>query len=215
MNATVFIVDDDSAVRDSLSGLFTAAGYHAESYPAAEAFLDAYDPNRPGCLILDMKMPGMGGLGLQRELAKREDNRPIIFLTAHGTIPVTVSALKNGAIDFLEKPADSGELLKLVTRALDEDANLRQKATNREQAQRRCESLTEREREILQLVVTGKSNKEIARQLDISHRTVELHRMRVMQKTGAQSVVELVNVAQAAEISPPLSPASPLSTECP
>ncbi len=204
MNATVFIVDDDSAVRDSLTGLITAAGYHAESYPAAEAFLDAYDPNRPGCLVLDMRMPGMGGLGLQKELANREDNRPIIFLTAHGTVPVTVSALKNGAIDFLEKPADGGELLRLVTKALQEDANLRQKATTRKQAQRRCESLTEREREILQLVVTGQSNKEIARHLDISHRTVELHRMRVMQKTGARSIIELVTIAQAAEISPPL-----------
>ena len=196
--ATVFIIDDDQAVRDSLESLFAAAGYTTESFAGAEAFLATYDPRRPGCLLLDMQMPGMGGLGLQKALAERKDSRPIIFLTAHGTVPMTVRALKNGAFDFLEKPADGNALLDLVSRAIQWNAEERQKETEHLQALRRCDTLTEREYEILKLVVAGKSNKEIGRELDISHRTVELHRMRVMQKTGTHSVIELAALAQTA-----------------
>ena len=213
MSGTVFIVDDDQAVRDSLRSLFDAAGYAAESYPDAEAFLAAYNPQRPGCLVLDMQMPGMGGLGLQEELAKREDRRPIIFLTAHGTVSLTVRALKNGAFDFLEKPADGGTLLSLVGKAVQKDTELRREAAFRELARRRCDSLTEREREVLRLVVTGNSNKDIARRLDISHRTVELHRMRVMQKTAAQNVIELAAIAQAARVVLKPSPANDTARE--
>ena len=143
----------------------------------------------------------MGGLELQEELTKREDRRPIIFLTAHGTVQLTVRALKNGAFDFLEKPADGGALLSLVDKALQRDANERRKVMDLELAKQRCDALTERERDILRLVISGNSNKDIAHQLGISHRTVELHRMRVMQKTGAQNVIELVEIARAAGFS--------------
>jgi FixJ family two-component response regulator len=194
-DGTVFIVDDDSAVRDALARLLEAAGYAVESYPDAEAFLAAYEPRRPGCLVLDMQMPGMGGL------AERKDSRPIIFLTAHGTVPMTVRALKNGAFDFLEKPAEHGTLLACVRSALQKDAERRREAADRDQARIRCATLSQREREILHLVVAGSSNKDIGRRLGISHRTVELHRMRIMHKTGAQNVIELAAIAQAAGFS--------------
>lgn len=203
---TVFIVDDDSAVRDALTRLLEAAGYAVESYPDAEAFLAAYEPHRPGCLVLDMKMPGMSGLGLQAVLAERKDSRPIIFLTAHGTVPMTVSALKHGAFDFLEKPAKGRALLAHIRSALQQDAERRREAADRDQARVRCATLTQREREILSLVAAGSSNKGIGRQLGISHRTVELHRMRIMHKTGTQNVIELAAIAQDAGFSlmPPL-----------
>lgn len=204
--STVFIVDDDSAVRDSLTHLLEAAGYAVEAYPTAEAFLAAYEPRRPGCLVLDLQMPGMGGLGLQAVLAERKDTRPIIFLTAHATVPISVRALKNGAFDFLEKPAEGGSLLARIRRALQRDAEGRREVEHRDQARLRCATLTQREREILSLVAAGNSSKDIGHQLGISHRTVELHRMRIMQKTGAHNVIELAAIAQAAGFSlkPPL-----------
>jgi FixJ family two-component response regulator len=204
---TIFIVDDDLAVRDSLESLFDAAGYAVEAYPDAKAFLGACGPQRPGCLVLDMQMPGMSGLDLQAALVERGDSRPIIFLTAHGTVPTTVRALKGGAFDFLEKPADGGALLNLVHRALQRDAEERRAAAQHDLARQRCDALTQRELEVLQLVIAGKSNKDIGRELDISHRTVELHRMRIMQKTGAQNVIELAAIAHAAGLIPePLTP---------
>jgi len=201
VDATVFVVDDDSAVRDALTRLLEAAGFAVEAYPDAEAFLAAYEPHRPGCLVLDMQMSGMGGVGLQAVLSERKDDRPIIFLTAHGTVPTSVRALKHGAFDFLEKPTEGGALLMCVRSALQLDAQHRREAVDRDKAQVRCATLTQREREILPLVVTGGSNKDIARQLGISHRTVELHRMRIMRKTGAHTVVELAAIAQAAGLS--------------
>lgn len=204
-SCTVFIVDDDPAVRDSLTALLRAAGYAVEAYPDAEMFLAAYDPARPGCLILDMQMPGMDGLGLQTVLAERKDNRPIIFLTAHATVPTTVRALKKGAFDFLEKPTRGKTLLAHVRSALQRDADARREAADRDRARMRCATLTQREREILQLLIAGNSNKDIGHQLGISHRTVELHRMHIMQKTGAQNVIELAAIARAAGISSKLS----------
>jgi FixJ family two-component response regulator len=198
---TIFIVDDDPAVRDSLTGLLKAAGYAVEAYPDAEAFLAAYDPCRPGCLILDMQMPGMGGLGLQAVLAEREDSRPIIFLTAHATVPTTILALKKGAFDFLEKPTKGKTLLAHVRNALQQDAESRRIAADLAQARMRCATLTQREREVLQLLIAGNSNKDIGQRLGISHRTVELHRMHIMQKTGTQNVIELAAITRAAGIS--------------
>jgi len=195
---TVFIVDDDPAVRDSLSALLKAAGYAVEAHPDAEAFLAAYEPDRPGCLILDMQMPGMGGLKLQAALAERKDSRPIIFLTGHATVPTTVRALKNGAFDFLEKPTKGKTLLTHVHSALQRDAESRREAKDRDQAHMRCAMLTPRECEVLRLLIAGNSNKDIGLQLSISHRTVELHRMHIMQKTGAQNVIELAVIAKAA-----------------
>ena len=202
-DVTIFVIDDDSAVRDALTRLLEAAGYTVEAYPSAEAFLAAYAPNRPGCLVLDIQMPGMGGLGLQELLAERRDSRPIIFLTGHATVPTTVRALKSGAFDFLEKPVEGRVLLEYIRSALQQDANRRDEAMVREHARVRCATLTQRELEILPLVVTGMSNKDIARELSISHRTVELHRMRIMQKIGTHSLVELAAIAQAAGISLP------------
>jgi len=203
---TIFIIDDDRDVREALTSLFEAAGYLTDAYPDAETFLAAYERDRPGCLVLDMQMPGMGGLGLQKVLAERKDRRPIIFLTAHGTVPLTVRALKNGALDFLEKPAEGRALLDLVSKALQRDEERRREAAKHDLALRCCSTLTRREREILRLVVAGNSNKDIANQLGISHRTVELHRMRIMHKTGAQNVVELVNIALTAGLAPDPSP---------
>lgn len=200
--STIFIVDDDRDVRDALTSLFEAAGYLTEAYPDAETFLAAYERDRPGCLVLDMQIPGMGGLALQEVLADRRDSRPIIFLTAHGTVPLTVRALKDGAFDFLEKPAEGRALLDLVRKALQRDADKRRETAERDLARQSCSTLTRREREILRLVVAGNSNKDIGNQLGISHRTVELHRMRIMHKTGAQNVVELVNIAMTAGLFP-------------
>jgi FixJ family two-component response regulator len=200
-NSIIFIVDDDPAVRDALTSLFEAANYAVEAYPDADAFLAANAPQRPGCLVLDMQMPGMGGLGLQAVLAERKDSRPIIFLTAHGTVPMTVRAFRNGAFDFLEKPAEGGTLLALVRNALQQGAEGRRETAQRDLARLRCATLTQREREILQLVAAGNRNKDIGQHLGISHRTVELHRMRIMQKTSAQNVIELASIAQAAGLS--------------
>ena len=199
-NDTVFIVDDDSAVLDSLTRLLKTAGYIVEPYPNAEAFLAGYDTRRPGCLILDMQMPGMGGLGLQAVLAERKDIRPIIFLTAHATVPTTRYALKQGAFDFLEKPPNGKELLAHVKNALQRDAEARRQDVVRNEARMRCATLTQREREILQLVIAGNSNKDIGLKLGISRRTVELHRTHIVLKTGTKKVVELVAIAQAAGI---------------
>ena len=201
-NNTVFIVDDDSAVLDSLTRLLKTAGYTVEAYPSAEAFLASYNPCRPGCLILDMQMPGIGGLGLQDVLSDRKDVRPIIFLTAHATVPTTIRAIKQGAFDFLEKPPNGKELLAHVRGALQRDAELRRDAAIVDQARTRCAMLTQRECEVMQMVIAGNSNKEIAQQLGISHRTVEIHRAHVMLKTGAKNGMELATIAQAAGISP-------------
>jgi len=201
--ATVFIVDDDASVRDALARLIAAAGYAVESYERAEQFLEDYRRERPGCLLLDLQMPGMNGLELQATLAQRELRLPVIFLTAHGDVPTTVRALKGGAFDFLEKPAEGWALLACVHKALQLDAELRQKAADREALRARCATLTAREREVVPLAVAGRSSKDIARVLGISHRTVELHRARIMHKLGANTLVELAAMAQACGI--PLS----------
>jgi len=213
--STIFIVDDDQAVRDALSILFEAAGYVTEAFPDAETFLATYEPDRPGCLVLDMKMPGMGGLGLQASLAARGDCRTIIFLTAHGTVPTTTRAFKNGAFDFLEKPVEGGDLLAHVREALKKDEAQRRDTMERNLAQRRCALLTAREHDILPLVASGKSSKEIGCLLNISYRTVELHRMRIMQKTGAQNLIELAAITHAAGLSSEPFPKSDTTPETP
>lgn len=197
-NATIFVVDDDIAVCDSLTYLLEAAGYRVEAYADAGAFLTSYDPSRPGCLILDMQMPGIDGLELQALLAERKDSRPIIFLTGQATVSMTARAFRHGAFDFLEKPVKGETLLIHVRKALLQDTEYRRTATIRDLAASRCATLTQRELEIVPLVAAGHSNKDIARQLMISYRTVELHRTHIMQKTGAHTVIELAAIAQAA-----------------
>lgn len=194
---TVFVVDDDAAVRDSLALLLETAGLPFETYASAEDFLSALDHASAGCLVLDMRMGGMDGLGLQAELARRGNKLPILFVTAHGDVPTTVQALKSGAMDFLTKPVDGSVLLERIHAALAADLTQRNADAQRLVADGRLVSLTAREREILTLAVAGCTNKDIARQLGISYRTVEVHRAHILIKTGASSLAELIQLVAA------------------
>lgn len=194
---TVFVVDDDASVRDALMRLLGAGGYAVEAWDNADAFLQAFRPERPGCLLLDLKMPGMSGLDLQATLVERGTHMPIIFLTGHGDVPSTVRAMKTGAFEFLQKPVAGEALLAHVQRALQRDAELRREETERSDAQARCTTLTAREHEVFPLIAAGRSNKDVARTLRISYRTVELHRARIMRKLGVNTVVDLANMARA------------------
>jgi len=194
----VFIVDDDYAVRDSLGQLMEVAGFTYQAFESAEHFLQAYRPGRTGCLLLDLNMPNMTGDELQAELIHRKTHLPIIFLTAYGDIPTSVRAIKNGAIDFLTKPVSSKLLIERIQTALQQES---QRHNNSELVEQkicgRLNGLTSRESEVMLLVVAGHSNKEIARHLDISPRTVEIHRARVMEKTGAANLLELARMHEA------------------
>lgn len=190
---TVFILDDDEAMRDALLMLMRAAGLKAEAFPTARDFLDSYSPRRSGCLLLDIRMPGMNGLELQAELHKRRIRLPIVFLTAHADVPMTVRAMKAGAVDFIQKPMDEHRLVVAVMTALKNDAerdSLRTPDLPKEAAQR-LETLSEREREVLQQVLRGRQNREIAEALSISVKTIEFHRANIRQKLGVGSLQEL------------------------
>jgi len=191
----VFIVDDDAAVRDSLAMLLDAAGHDVAAFPCAKDFLDACAPDTLGCIILDVNMPGMDGPMLQEELIQRDLKLPIIFLSGQGNIPVTVRTIKAGAIDFLTKPVDGSVLLARVQEALERCSRMHTQADGSQSVAARLKTLTEREREIMMLVVAGHTSKEIAQRLDISFRTVEAHRAHVMQKTGATNMLELARMA--------------------
>ena len=193
----VYVVDDDAAVRDGLAALFDAAGFVVEAYGSAKEFVQAYRNDWTGCLVLDVSMPDMTGPELQAELNRRGVLLPIIFLTAHGDIPTTVKTIKAGAVDFLTKPADGAVLLKRVRAALAQSSEMSEGVAD----------LTEREREIMVRVAAGFASKEIARELDISHRTVEIHRARVMQKMKVGSVLELADKARALGLVLPAPPA--------
>lgn len=188
---TVYLVDDDAAVRDSIALLIETSGLKCQTFPGAEAFLAALDAQLSGCLILDLRMEGMSGFELQEELNRRGCMLPTIFLTAHGDVPTTVRAMKAGATDFLTKPVDGALLLDRVQSALSVAHGQRQAQLARQNARRKLESLTEREFEILKLATAGQTNKEIAKDLGISFRTVEVHRSHILLKTGATSLFEL------------------------
>ena len=194
---TAFIVDDDPAVRDSFVQLLNAAGIPVESYANAEAFLAAYASERPGCVILDVNMPGMTGTELHEELCRRESQIPIIFLTAYGDIPMTVRAIKAGAIEFLTKPVQGQVLIEHIKSALAHDVQLRVRATHEKTQSARLAVLTQREMQVMRLAVAGKANKEIARELGISFRTVEIHRGHIRDKTGCNTLLELARLADA------------------
>jgi FixJ family two-component response regulator len=194
--AKVYVVDDDAAVRNGLSAMFDAAGLAAEVYDSAAAFLAAHRAEWMGCLVLDLNMPHMSGLELQTELNRRGSTLPIIFLTGHGDIPLTVNAIKAGAVDFLTKPVNGALLLTRVRAALAQSM----------QVSEGLAGLTEREREVMVRVAAGYASKEIARELDISHRTVEIHRARVMQKMKSRSVLELANIVRSLGLVLPSSP---------
>lgn len=194
---TVYVVDDDDAVRESLAFLFETADLAVETFASAEDFLAAAHPGCLGCMVLDVRMPGMDGPALQAELARRGVALPIIFLTAHGTIPLTVKTVRAGAIDFLTKPVDGQHLLERVQATLRASLEKWEGEAANQLLRERFATLTEREREILDLAVGGQSNKEIARHLGISHRTVEHHRSRIWLKTGVDNLLQLARLADA------------------
>ena len=194
-NPTIFIVDDDEDVRLSLHTLLEAEGFAPESYESATAFLASDAPTRAGCLIADIRMPDMDGLALQEELVRRKAGLPVVVVTGHGDVPLAVRAMKAGAVDFLEKPYDKDVLLASVRRALDTAEEAHERAAIAQETEVRLGSLTERERQVLELLVAGRPNKVIAYELDISPRTVEIHRARVMEKMRAKSLADLVRMA--------------------
>jgi FixJ family two-component response regulator len=198
-NAIVFIVDDDDAVRDSLRLLMKSVGLRARAFDSAESFLRSYRPETTGCLVLDIRMPGMSGIELQRELARRDYSLPIIFITAHGDIPMAVQAVRSGAVDFVQKPFDDGELVAKIRGALSESLQRQEDDQERAEVRRRASTLTAREREVMSQVVQGKANKVIAGDLGVSQRTVEIHRARVMEKMQAGSLAQLVRMVLIAE----------------
>jgi FixJ family two-component response regulator len=193
--STVFVVDDDEGVRRSLALLLGSVGYRVSPSASARQFLNEYDPHRPGCLVLDVRMPEMSGLELQRELNQKGAALPVIFITGHGDVPMAVEAMKHGAFDFIQKPFRDQDLLDRVNRALQLDASHRAELVHRDELVRRRDSLTPREHEVMDLIVEGKANKVIAQDLSMSERTVEIHRSRVMEKMGARSVAQLVRMS--------------------
>ncbi len=194
---TIFVVDDDDAVRDSLTALIEAAGFAAQAYPSAEAFLDAGQPERGACLVTDVRMPGMSGLALHEQLAARGAGLAVIVMTGHGDVAMAVRAMKAGAVDFLEKPFAPEALIESVRRALALGRARQDAGTQSAEARARILRLTPREREVLQHLVAGRPNKVIAHQMRISPRTVEIHRAKVMDKMEARSLSELVRLALA------------------
>lgn len=194
--SAVYVIDDDASVRRSLARLIRSVGLDVETFSSARDFLSSNLPDHPSCMVLDVKMPGMSGLELQEALAAAHRTIPIIFITGFGTIPTSVQAIKGGAVDFLEKPFEENTLLDAVHRAIHYDQQYREKNRERLQIQRRLESLTHREREVFELVATGMLNKQIAFHLGITEKTIKVHRARVMQKMAAQSLADLVRLAE-------------------
>ena len=192
---TIYVVDDDPAVRKSLSRLLRAKGWNVETFESAEAVLAGRGPLPPGCLVLDVALPGLDGLELQRRLAQTGKTLPIVFLTGHGDIPMTVRAIKEGAADFLTKPVRAAALLRAVQAAVERDAAARLEGEDAAELKRRFESLTVREREVLAAVASGKLNKQIAGDLRIVEQTVKFHRARIMQRMQARTAAELMHIA--------------------
>lgn len=195
----VFIVDDDEAVRDSLRLLFKSVGLVSKTYHSATDFLEAFDPEQPGCLVLDVRMPGLSGLDLQRELTEKHAILPIIFISGHGDIPMAVKAMRDGAVDFIQKPFRDQELIDRIHEALKLDAENRVQIEQYDAIRLNFEKLTAREREVLDSVIKGKANKVIAADINVSQRTVEVHRANGMEKMQAKSVAHLVRMMMTLE----------------
>lgn len=198
VNPQVFLIDDDEPVLTAVALLMKSAGLECLTYSSARAFLDEFDPELPGCIVTDMRMPGLSGLDLQEQLSKVDNAPPVILITGHGDVPAAVRAMKQGAHDFIEKPFSDQILLDAVMKAIDLDLSRRKNLSVVHEYQAKFDCLTDREKEVMTGVVAGKPNKIIASDLDLSIKTVEFHRHNVMNKLGAESVAELVQMALAA-----------------
>lgn len=203
MKSTIFIVDDDAAVRDSLSALLEADGFATETFESAKAFLAGYKPKDACCVIADIRMPDMDGLELQEEIIRRAWGLPVIIITGHGDVPLAVRAMKAGAVDFIEKPFDDDVLRASIERGIAQSKRTRGESALSQEVGARMAELTAREREVMEHLVAGRPNKVIAHRMDISPRTVEVHRGRVMEKMHARSLSDLVRMALAAKIDIP------------
>ncbi len=192
--AVVHLVDDDFAIRDSLEMLIQSNGYSVSSYPSAYSFLEKFNLSQPGCLVLDVRMPNMNGLELQEELLEKGINIPIIFISGNADIQDSSKAFRAGALDFLEKPFNHHVLIERIDEAIKQDVDSRFQITEKSQVKAHLESLTSREKEVLKLIVNGHTNKEVAKKLNISYRTVDAHRARVMQKMHTDSIATLVSL---------------------
>jgi FixJ family two-component response regulator len=201
-NSMVFAIDDDVSVRRGLTRLLRSAGYKSETFESASDFLARPPHSGPSCVIVDVQMPGLNGIELQEDLIKRRREEPLVFITGHGDIPMCAQAMKAGAVDFLRKPFRNDELLQCVQNALIRSAEQRRRTAERNEARRLLDLLTPREFEVMQLVITGMLNKQIAGELGTAEKTVKVHRGRVMQKLGVNSVAELVTLVQKASIAP-------------
>ncbi|MDB6012159.1 MAG: two component transcriptional regulator, LuxR family [Gammaproteobacteria bacterium] len=196
-DGTVYLIDDDSGVRDSLGLLLSLKGIRTLVFASAESFIGAYRPEWHGCVVTDLRMPGMSGLELQAALRQRQIDLPVVVLTAHGDVATVRTALKNGALDFLEKPVEDDILLEVVQNALRLDREQRVSTTERAAVSERLARLTAREREILTPLAAGQQNLDIAAQLGISPRTVEVHKARIMEKLGCRSLADLIRISRA------------------
>jgi FixJ family two-component response regulator len=195
-DAVVYVVDDDAGVRKALSRLIRSVGLEVVALPSAQEFLDTPPPGRPACLVLDVRLPGLGGLDLQSRLGQGQQSLPIVFISGYGNVPTSVRAMKGGAVDFLQKPFEDEDLLAAVQRALALSRRALAERVARGEIEQRLDSLTRREREVLDLVVTGMLNKQIAAELGAAEKTIKVHRGRVMHKMRAGSVAELVRMTE-------------------